>query len=486
MTGMQSQRKRWCRKFPREMMAGLKYVFCKREEVVRAIYTRAKWWSKDPFIVRCPLGSGKSTLLNLLSDYIKQEEPDANVFYVPRWASSDSPDGEIINHRERFSRLTSDRHLWQWIKDAHIRKDVNIIVFCRYGDVFGHQDPTAIPLDASPRIYINRHCHMGIQPTEDCPFGLFLTRTEFSEYVQQRRGISIDEDLERCFFLWTNGHIGAISALYGMLQKASLPTQPRGNEFSLVDFEAAVPSLQKFVHEIGGASELKKGLPPQLLLTDVRRPSFAAFFRRLLKYGSLLCTKSRLVYVEYGGLKQDVYLDDPMDGDTCLTAIRKDWAVLSVCGDLDQWVFLDDPMNADPCLTAIRQGWVFSSACEDFDNTLIISLSTPLLQCWFSQQLIPCELEASFESPLDLSVSVLRLKVAFLWNFTEPASALTDNAVVLSPDFATNPNRDTEGRIDLLLAHKKWGIEITREGNRLDGDHNPRLEITSNGSRKEK
>ncbi len=114
-----------------------------------------------------------------------------------------------------------DRHLWQWIKDAHIVKDVKIVIFCRYGCVFGRSaDPTAIPLDASPRIYIDRRCHMGLQPTEDFPFGLYFTQTEFSEYIQQRRGVSIDEDLERCFFLWTNGHIGAITALYGMLQKA--------------------------------------------------------------------------------------------------------------------------------------------------------------------------------------------------------------------------------------------------------------------------
>ncbi|KAK0440355.1 hypothetical protein EV421DRAFT_1905495 [Armillaria borealis] len=453
--------------YPRryKQVISLKDVFCKREEAIHTVYTRAKLSREDPFIVRGPLGSGKSTLLDLLSNYIMQEEPDANVFYVPRWTASDSPDGELLNFNKRFSRLASvsiefiemserpawllmddmessywDRHLWQWIKDAHIVKDVRIVVFCRYGCVFGRNaDPTAIPLDASPRIFIDRRCHM----------------------VQQQRGVSIDEDLERCFFLLTNGHIGAITALYGMLQKTSLPSQPRSNKFSLADFEAAVPSLQKFTHELGEACELKKGLPPQSLLTDVGRPSFAAFFRRLLKHGSLLCTESRLVYVEYGGL--------------------------------DQWVFLDDPMNSNTCLTAIRQGWVFSSPCGDFGNTVIVSLSTPLLQCWFSQHLIPCELEASFESPLDLVCQVTALfrpsllrdlpvrfgtpiESRYHMEFYRAASALTDSAVVVSPDFATNPNRDTQGRIDFPLAHKKWGIELTRDGNRLDGGRNPRLE----------
>ncbi len=57
--------------------------------------------------------------------------------------------------------------------------------------------------------------------------------------------------------------------------------------------------------------------------------------------------------------------------------------------------------------------------------------------------------------------------------FKRAASALTDDAVILSTDFATNPNCDTQGRIDFLLA---WGIELTRDENGLDGGRNPRLE----------
>ncbi|PBK59543.1 hypothetical protein ARMSODRAFT_966780 [Armillaria solidipes] len=101
--------------------------------------------------------------------------------------------------------------------------------------------------------------------------------------------------------------------------------------------------------------------------------------------------------------------------------------------------------------------------------------------------------EIPFETPLDLVCqvtalfrpSLLRdppvrfgtpLESRYHMEFYRAASALTDNAVVLSPDFATNPNRDIRGRIDFLLAYKKWGIEITRDGNRLDGGRNLRLE----------
>ncbi|KAK0443063.1 uncharacterized protein EV420DRAFT_1064371 [Desarmillaria tabescens] len=302
---------------------------------------------------------------------------------------------------------------------------------------------------------------MGLWPTDHSPVGLHFTQTEFSEYVRQRSDCCIDEELERCFFLWTSGHIGAITALYGILQTANILAQPRSSKFSLAEFEAAAPSLEKFVHELGGACELKKGLPPQSLITDVGRPSFAAFFRRLLRHGSLFCTERRILDVQYD--------------------------------DLDQWVFLDDPIHGDTCLTAIRQGWVFTSACGNFPNTVIISLSTPLLQCWFSYHLIPCELEASFESPLDLVCqvtalfrpSLLRdppvrfgtpLESRYLTEFYRAASALTDGAIVLSPDFGTNPDRESQGRIDFLLAHKKWGIELTRDGNRLDGGRDPRFQ----------
>ncbi len=83
--------------------------------------------------------------------------------------------------------------------------------------------------------------------------------------------------------------------------------------------------------------------------------------------------------------------------------------------------------------------------------------------------------ELPFETPLDLVCQVTALfRPSMLrdppvhfgtplesrshMEFYRVASALTDNAIVLSPDFATNPNRDIRGRIDFLLAHKKWGI----------------------------
>ncbi|PBK89513.1 hypothetical protein ARMGADRAFT_935695 [Armillaria gallica] len=101
--------------------------------------------------------------------------------------------------------------------------------------------------------------------------------------------------------------------------------------------------------------------------------------------------------------------------------------------------------------------------------------------------------ELYFETPLDLVCqvttrfcpSLLRdppvrfgtsLESRYHMEFYRDALALTDNAVVLSPDFATNPNRDIRGRIDFLLAHEKWGIEVTKDGDCLDGGHNPRLE----------
>ncbi|PBK89507.1 hypothetical protein ARMGADRAFT_890686, partial [Armillaria gallica] len=67
------------------------------------------------------------------------------------------------------------------------------------------------------------------------------------------------------------------------------------------------------------------------------------------------------------------------------------------------------------------------------------------------------------------------LESRYHMEFYRAMSALTDSAVILSPDFATNPNHDIQGRFDFLLVHKKWGIELTRDGNHLDGHHNPQL-----------
>ncbi len=95
-----------------------------------------------------------------------------------------------------------------------------------------------------------------------------------------------------------------------------------------------------------------------------------------------------------------------------------------------------------------------------------------------------CELEGSFESRLDLVRQVTALfRPSLLWDlpvrfgqscyhveFKRAASALTDRAVALSPDFGTSPNRDIQGWIDFLLA---WGIELARD---VDGGRIPRLE----------
>ncbi len=99
---------------------------------------------------------------------------------------------------------------------------------------------------------------------------------------------------------------------------------------------------------------------------------------------------------------------------------------------------------------------------------------------------IRCKLGEFFKSALNLVYQVTalfrpflvhdpparfgtRLRVGIKQSLT---SALTDGAVGLSPDFGIHPNRDDQGRIDFLLAHKKWGIELTGEGSRLDGGHN--------------
>lgn len=61
--------------------------------------------------------------------------------------------------------------------------------------------------------------------------------------------------------------------------------------------------------------------------------------------------------------------------------------------------------------------------------------------------------------------------------FDGVASALTDDAVVLSPDFnGTHLNRDIQSRISFLLMYKECGFELTRDSNCLDGGRNPRVE----------
>jgi len=43
----------------------------------------------------------------------------------------------------------------------------------------------------------------------------------------------------------------------------------------------------------------------------------------------------------------------------------------------------------------------------------------------------------------------------------------TEGSILVSPEFASGSDASVAGRIDFYIANKKWGIEITRDGNRL-------------------
>jgi hypothetical protein len=45
----------------------------------------------------------------------------------------------------------------------------------------------------------------------------------------------------------------------------------------------------------------------------------------------------------------------------------------------------------------------------------------------------------------------------------------TAGGISISPEFASTKGATKLGRIDFFVPHTKWGIEITRNGNKLDG-----------------
>lgn len=53
--------------------------------------------------------------------------------------------------------------------------------------------------------------------------------------------------------------------------------------------------------------------------------------------------------------------------------------------------------------------------------------------------------------------------------------SVTAGNVRISPEFASAKGADVVGRIDFFIPVAKWGIEITRDGNRLS-EHNSRFD----------
>jgi len=148
------------------------------------------------------------------------------------------------------------------------------------------------------------------------------------------------------------------------------------------------------------------------------------------------------------------------------------------------------------------KGWIYAEEADQPSGPQLYTFPSPLHHTALSWRLEPKNQLPSFVSPYALSLEVLKrfkhsqlnfpIRRVSRYNSNDPLPeaqyqdefyrclfAVTCGNVRISPEFASARGARVAGRIDFFIPIVKWGIEITREGDRLQ-QHASRFATSSN------
>ncbi|KAK2462613.1 hypothetical protein APHAL10511_005346 [Amanita phalloides] len=151
------------------------------------------------------------------------------------------------------------------------------------------------------------------------------------------------------------------------------------------------------------------------------------------------------------------------------------------------------PGNVDPAIhTCHCRGWIYERQViiEPPIQSTFYSFASPLHAAIISWMLAPTDDLPRFASLYDLSIKVISRFVPSRLASREPRVGagfserppealyqdefyrclfdVTRGNVAISPEFATAQKARKEGRIDFFIPNAQWGIELTRDGDRLN------------------
>lgn len=113
---------------------------------------------------------------------------------------------------DEFQDAYWDREFWLWLKDTE--NTVYVVLFAVYGSDHAtyHLPQHGTLPDMHPQ------CRVGLRPTDDMEHGLYFTREEYDEYIRSQPDIpQLHADLQQWMYDITNGHIGAMEAIKGLI-----------------------------------------------------------------------------------------------------------------------------------------------------------------------------------------------------------------------------------------------------------------------------
>ncbi|KAG8767028.1 hypothetical protein FRC15_005954 [Serendipita sp. 397] len=428
-----------------------------REETVKLIYERLNFYR---FIqVRGTPASGKTTLAALLINYIRQKE-GLEALYIASWPKYDTDwfdqlsakgwkeEGDILVIDE--AQMTYwDKTLWnELFKSIQTGHPHRVILFSSYGSATGESKQNSPCIDVTPsaEMVISPVQLVNLRPIDHNDgygaVGLLLTEAECREMIGKVfPPIHFEENLIEYIYSLTSGHPGGILELIRTITTHKSYRQVQRNhtdyKYSLDDFHRFIDLDELWKGLILGTA-FKRGLP---MRRDLQKPGYAAIFRAVLNNQ----------YLEETDLNEEEKI-------ALATCVKNGWLFADV-------IPLDHPL--DPLIVA----HFFTTQLHRWaiDYYLGPHIEKPLIEesdlLTFVIAVISRFSPLQLATPRKIGPSFVQRppEAQFQDEFYRCSHLYSKGSLITFPEYGT-----ARGRVDFYIPTKKWGVELLRDGDRLE------------------
>ncbi|TDL20270.1 hypothetical protein BD410DRAFT_375058 [Rickenella mellea] len=429
-----------------------------RTETVSRLYTILKQYKI--IHARGTPGVGKTTLRRLIHRHIRSCEPHSMVFLPSSWPSGPSSIVDELNERlmaidpEYPNRPWDDPAfiLFDEAQDTYVDgmlwnilfKDIQsypyyVVLFCSYGSpsdrVVDHRIGTPLDLDDESRV--------SLLPTH-CSPGLLLTEAEYVEVVDRfYPSMNLARDLRETIFLWTAGYVGAVRGVLEMISRfPDRKALRQGAVVDLAEFDRNCPP-SKF-HDMLRGPAFKRGLPKGV---ELSKPPIMAVVKRLLLDGA-------------------IEIQSGQECDALRSCHSNGWVISSLVGSKALPPFLRYEFPSPLHISWVSHMTTWTNQPLPFADAFELVV-TALLRFRPSQLSLPPRRIGPGPDPPP--------EAQYQQELYRGLHEAANGNVIVSPEFASSKGALVAGRIDFFVPQVKWGIEVTRDGSRLQ-EHSDRFQ----------
>jgi len=331
-----------------------------------------------------------------------------------------------------------DKTFWLELKAIKPESPFRVITFASYGSAGRNINDSLTPIHISPcqNISLIAHDH-----GDQIAVGLLLTKPEFDHFVNK---LFVDHYFDVLFldsvFDITRGHVGACQDFLRIVcaHESYRLLKSTGKCYTVDDFTTGI-HMAELLESLTTSSTFSRGLP---VTEHLQHLPLAQVFREVLLTGSIVvdeafnqpseaAVKSPLrICFESGWLHNEIInpLNPTRVTYTFASPLHERYVQCMLLGNLEEGVISESRIK-DFVIAIIRKFIPLNlSASRTFGTT---TQSTP---------------EAQFRD-----------------EFYRASMSHTKGSVLSFPEFGNK-----RGRIDFFIPSKKWGIELLRNGNRIN------------------